>query len=149
MELDDLVAETRPRRNVDLVGLVALLDLAGLQFLEAVEASLALGLAPLGVGSHPLELVLDGLLAGGFLLGFLGEAFFLGFQPLGIVALEGNAFAAVQLQDPAGHVVEKVAVVGDGHHGAAVVVQEALQPGHRFGIEVVGRLVQQQHVGVG
>ena len=36
--------------------------------------------------------------------------------------------------------------MGDGHDGAGVVVQEALQPGHGFGIQVVGRFVQQQHV---
>ena len=36
--------------------------------------------------------------------------------------------------------------MGDGHHCAFVVVQEALQPGHGFGIQVVGGFVQQQHV---
>jgi hypothetical protein len=36
--------------------------------------------------------------------------------------------------------------VGDGHDGAFEVVQEALQPGHGFRIQVVGRFVQQQHV---
>ena len=36
--------------------------------------------------------------------------------------------------------------MGDGDDGALVVVQEALQPGHGFRIQVVGRLVQQQHV---
>ncbi len=46
-------------------------------------------------------------------------------------------------------IVEEVAIVGDGHHGAGVFLQEALQPGHAFGIQVVGGLVQQQHVGVG
>ena len=50
--------------------------------------------------------------------------------------------AAVEFEDPAGHVVEEVTVVGNRHHGAVVVMQEALQPGHRLGIEVVGRLVQ-------
>ena len=37
--------------------------------------------------------------------------------------------------------------MGDGHHGARVLVQEALQPRHGLGVEVVGGLVQQQHVG--
>ncbi len=73
----------------------------------------------------------------------------LGLQPVGVVALVGNAAAPVQFQDPAGGVVEEIAVVGDGHHGAGEVVQEALQPGHALGVEVVGGLVQQDHVGVG
>ena len=37
--------------------------------------------------------------------------------------------------------------MGDGHDRARVVVQEALEPGDRLGVEVVGRLVEQQHVG--
>ena len=37
--------------------------------------------------------------------------------------------------------------MGNGYHGAGEVVQEVLQPGHRVGVQVVGRLVQQQHVG--
>src|SRR5690554_3367283 len=57
--------------------------------------------------------------------------------------------ATVQLQNPAGNVVEEITVVGDGHYGAGEVVQEALQPGYRVGIQVVGRFVQQQHVGSG
>jgi hypothetical protein len=50
--LDDQVAEARTRRDVDLVGLVAALELLGLQFLEARQARLALGLAPLGVAER-------------------------------------------------------------------------------------------------
>ena len=34
----------------------------------------------------------------------------------------------------------------DGDNGAFVIVQEAFQPGDRFGIKVVGWFVQQQHV---
>lgn len=52
----------------------------------------------------------------------------------------------VQFEDPAGHVIQEVTVVGDRHHGAFEVVQEAFQPGHGLGVQVVGRFVQQQHV---
>ena len=55
---------------------------------------------------------------------------------------------AVQLQDPAGDIVEEVAVVGDRDHGAGVILEEALEPGDRFGIQVIGRLVQEQQVGL-
>ena len=37
--------------------------------------------------------------------------------------------------------------MGDDHHRAGIVLQEALQPGDRLGIEMVGRLVEQQQVG--
>ena len=91
----------------------------------------------------------DGLLARRFLFGFNFQALFLVFQPLAVIALKRNALAAVQFQNPAGHVVQEVAVVGDGNHCAGVVVQEAFQPGYRFGIQMVGGLVQQQHVRAG
>ena len=59
----------------------------------------------------------------------------------------GNAGAAIELEDPAGDVVEEVAVVRDGDDGARIVLEEALEPGDRLGVEVVGRLVEQQQVG--
>jgi hypothetical protein len=66
-----------------------------------------------------------------------------------VVALVGDAAAAVEFEDPAGGVVEEVTVVGDRDHGAGEVLEEALEPAHRLGVEVVGRLVEQQHVGLG
>ncbi len=39
--------------------------------------------------------------------------------------------------------------MGDRYHGAREVMEEALQPGHRVGVQVVGRFVQQQHVRCG
>ena len=36
--------------------------------------------------------------------------------------------------------------MGDGDDGARVVLEEALQPGDRLGVEMVGRLVEQQQV---
>ena len=56
--------------------------------------------------------------------------------------------AAIQFENPAGHVVEEVAVVGDDEDGARIIVQMVFQPGHRFGVEVVGRLVEQQKLGL-
>ncbi|CQR22754.1 Uncharacterised protein [Yersinia enterocolitica] len=36
--------------------------------------------------------------------------------------------------------------MGDSDHCAFVIMQEALQPSYGFGIQVVGRFIQQQHV---
>ena len=55
---------------------------------------------------------------------------------------------AVELEDPLRDVVEEVAVVGDRDDGARVLLEEALEPVDRLGVEVVGRLVEQQQVGV-
>ncbi|MNX62780.1 hypothetical protein D3C86_937570 [compost metagenome] len=144
--LDHLVAETGSGRNEQLVGLVAFLVVVGVELLEASHTGLGLGLTAFRVLTHPLQLLLDGLATGRFRAGFLSQTGVLLLQPGGVVAFPGDTLAAVQLQDPARHVVEEVAIVGDGDDCALVVVQEALQPGHGFRIQVVGRLVQQQHV---
>jgi len=97
----------------------------------------------------PLQLALEGLLALALGLLLLLEAGALLVQPRRVVPLPRNALAAVQLQDPAGHVVQEVAVVGDGDNGARVPLQVVFQPGHRLGVEVVRGLVQEQDVGPG
>ena len=80
------------------------------------------------------------------LLLFLREPLLLLLQPGRVVAFPWNAVAAIELEDPAGDVVEEVAIVRDGDDGARVVLEEALEPGDRFGVEMVGRLVEQQQV---
>ena len=79
---------------------------------------------------------------------FLRQAVPLLRQPRGVVALPRNALAAIQLVDPAGDVVEEVAVVRHRHHRARVLLEEALEPVHRLGVEVVRGLVEQQQVRV-
>ena len=78
--------------------------------------------------------------------GFLFQPLGLLLQPCRVVALVRDAAAAVDFQDPAGDVVEEVAVVGDDQDRALVLDQVLLQPANRLGVEVVGGLVQQQHL---
>ena len=61
----------------------------------------------------------------------------------------GMPRAAVELEDPAGDVVEEVAIVGDRDDRALVLGEVALEPVDGLGVEVVGRLVEQQQVGRG
>ena len=82
----------------------------------------------------------------GVFAAFLLEPLLLLLQPGRIVALVGNALAAVEFENPAGDVVEEVAVVGDDQDGAGIVAQVTFEPGHGFGIEMVGRFVQQQQL---
>ena len=56
--------------------------------------------------------------------------------------------AAVEFQNPFGSVVQEVAVVRYRNDCAGEAHQELFQPFHRFRIQVVGRLVQQQHIGL-
>ena len=54
----------------------------------------------------------------------------------------------VELENPAGDVVEEVAVVGDDQYGARIIAQVAFQPVHTLRVEMVGRFVEQQQIGL-
>ena len=142
-----LLAEARARRDVDLDLVELDVALFGDQLLVAGQARLGLRAFALGVGAHPFELGGDRALAALFRALFLGHARLLLLEPARVVALVGDALAAVELEDPAGDVVEEVAVVRDGDDRALVLGQVLLQPRDRLGVEVVGGLVQQQQVG--
>ena len=55
----------------------------------------------------------------------------------------------VEVGDVRAHLVQEVAVVADDDHRGVVVVQRPLEPADRVDVEVVGGLVEQQHVGLG
>src|SRR3546814_2102116 len=94
--------------------------------------------------TDPLQLLLDRLLAALFLALFLLHALGLAFKPFGVVALEGNASTAVQLQHPAHYIVQDVAVVGDETDVARIIDQMLFKPLHAFGVHMVGRFVHPQ-----
>src|SRR5690606_18301425 len=133
----------------DFVGFVALLIFDVAQLFKAGQAGLALGLATLRGLANPFDFLLEGLGAGvfGLLLGF--HALALGVHPVGVIALVRVASSSVEFENPLGGVVQEVAIVGDGHHCAGEAAEELLQPIDRFGVQVVGGLVEQQHVGLG
>src|SRR6266545_1727600 len=79
----------------------------------------------------------------------LRESCLLLLEPRRVVAPERDPLAAVELEDPAGDVIEEVPVVRDGDDGALVGLEEALEPGDRLGVEVVRRLIEQEQVGRG
>jgi hypothetical protein len=118
----------------------------GHQVVVGGDAGLALALAGPGGEPDPLQLPLQGPLAGLVRLLLPGQPVLLLLEPRGVVPLPGDAGPPVQLEDPTGHIVEEVAVVGDRHHGAGILLEGSFQPGHRLGIEVVGGLVQEQQV---
>ncbi len=146
VRLDHDVSEPRTRRDVDLDAVELHLLLVGEELLVGGEAGLRLRVPRTRAHPNPLELAGERAAAGRLLLLLDGEPRLLLLEPRGVVALEGDPAAAVELEDPAGDVVEEVAVVGDGDHGALVVGEEALEPGDRLGVEVVRGLVEQQQV---
>ena len=68
-------------------------------------------------------------------------------EPGGIIALPRDAPAPVEFENPARHIVQEIAIVGDGHDGARVFREKALEPGHRLGVEMIRRLIEKEHVG--
>lgn len=64
------------------------------------------------------------------------------------IALEPFDMAvAFEGQHVGGEAVEEHAVVGDDHGAAGKVLQRLFERGEGFGVEIVGRLVEQQDVG--
>ena len=148
-ELDHFLAQAVRHGDEDFVGFVALLVFEVAQLFKTGQAGLALGLARFGVLAGPFQLFLQGFGAGLFTLLLCLQARLLLLQPVAVIAFVRNTRAAVHFQNPLGGVVQEVAVMGNGHHSARVALQKLLQPVHRFGVQVVGRLVEQEHVGLG
>ena len=82
-----------------------------------------------------------------FFRAFLVQALFLHGEKRRIIAFVRNALAAIEFQNPARHIVEEVAIVGDEDDAAFIFAQRVLQPLHRLRVEMVGRLVEQENVG--
>ena len=118
------------------------------QLVERLDARLGLGLARLGALPDPLELVADRLLAALVLALFLLEALGLLLEIGRIIALVDEVFAAIELEDPVDDIVEEVAVVGDEDDVAGIVDEMLFEPLDALGVEMVGRLVEQQDVGL-
>ena len=148
--LDHEVAEPRAGRDRDLQLVLALLGRFGFgdELVVRVDARLALGLARTRREAHPFELAGERAPPRLVDLLLLREPLLLLLEPARVVALPRDAVAAVELEDPARDVVEEVAVVGHRDDGAVVLVQVTLEPRDRLGVEVVGRLVEQQQVGL-
>ena len=77
-------------------------------------------------------------------------------QPLAPLPLELRIAAAIerelarlQRQNVPDRVVEQVAVVADDDHGLRIAGEVVLQPQRAFEVEIVGRLVEQQQIGLG
>ncbi len=118
--VDHPVAEPGAGRDGELEPVGPPLGRLGLghQVVEGGDPGLPLGLAGPRRHADPLELAGQRLLAGPVGLLLPGQPGLLLLQPRRVVALPGDPRPPVELEDPAGHVVEEVPVVGDGHDRA-------------------------------
>ena len=148
--LDDEIAEPRAGRDrqEQLVGAPLGRIRLREQRLVRSEPRLALGLPRAGRHAHPLELGGERSPAGLVDLLLEREPLLLLLEPRRVVAFPRDPMTPVELEDPAGHVVEEVAIVRDRDDRAGVLLQEVLEPRNRLRVEVVGGLVEQQQIGV-
>ncbi|MDF2799281.1 MAG: hypothetical protein K0R85_2025 [Devosia sp.] len=102
----------------------------------------------LGGLAHPFAFALEHLGARLVFALFLGEALGLGGEVSRVIAFIRHAAATIELKDPAGDIVEEVAIVGDDQNRPGEFTQVALEPGGGFGIQMVGGFVEQQQVGL-
>ena len=116
--------------------------------LEGADPPLVAGAAGLDALADP-RLLLGQLLVEEVPLAGLGrEQLLAPLQEGGVVARPVGEAAAIELDDPGGQPFQEDPVVGDEDDRAAVAQQERLQPADRLDVEVVGRLVQEQDVGI-
>ena len=99
VEFDDVVAEPFGDGNDDLRRGRRLVVLLGDEIVIALDTRLGFRLPRLGAGGDPLAFRLDGALARLILAAFLLQALLLLLEPAGIIALVGNAAAAIQLRE--------------------------------------------------
>ena len=96
--------------------------------------------------THPFQLTFERFtaFAGRFFLHGHAGSFLL--QPRSVISFPWNTFATIEFKNPTRYIVQKVTVVRNGNYSSCVLLQVMLQPFHRFGIEVVGRFVEQQNI---
>ena len=78
---------------------------------------------------------------------FLTAAFALD-RVVRVIAVVKIAGAVVNLDHAVAALVDEPAVMRDNEHRTAVILEVIAQPVHRIHVKVVGRLIQQQHIGL-
>ena len=53
---------------------------------------------------------------------------------------------AIEFENPLGHIVKEVTIMGDRDHRARVLLKVLLKPLHTFRVKVVGWLIQEQQI---
>ncbi len=150
LEVDHLLAGGLRigRRHLHVAAEVASLGAFHAQRLQRTHAALVAGTPGLDALADPHFLLCQLLVEQRIGLGFGMQAFLAPAQVVVVVAGPVGQRAAVDFDDARGQRAQEAAVVGDEDDAAGELLEEAFQPADRFDVEVVGGLVQQQHVGL-
>ena len=150
----------RHSRAVEFLGLlepdIGVLPRRGLDFLDLdlLQQSFARSRLPRlgGVGREaPHEFLQVGdLIAGLGIRGFHALArLHRGQHKIIVVAGIDLELLIIQVGDMRAHLIEEMTVMTDDNHGGFIVIERAFKPTNRMDIQIVGRLIEQQHVGPG
>ncbi|MCG3162568.1 MAG: hypothetical protein JMDDDDMK_03847 [Acidobacteria bacterium] len=118
------------------------------QFVGAINSGFGFRRARFRAAPQPFKLAPGELLQ---LLRFDGLPLFLFllfFQIVAVISREGLRAPAINFEDAVCDSVEKVPVVSDEQQRAFEFGQVTFEPFDRFGVEMIGRLVQNQQVGL-
>ena len=139
-------AKTRTVRDEYLQLLLTFLLLLTEHLLVSIQTSLALSLTSLRSHVRPFQLTLQCLATLRSLLLLLHHSRSLLLQPRRVVAMPRNTLTTVQLQNPFAHIIQEVAVVSHSDNRTLILLQVLLQPVDALRIQMVRRLIQQQHI---
>ena len=145
-QFDDDIAQIGRRRDEQVHFALFGRRFHAVDFVKLVESAARFGSAGFDAGAHPFELLAQESLAAAF--GLAGDllADRLRFEERGVVAGVGKRAPLVDLDDPRGDDVEEVAIVSHEDHRTGKAFEIIFQPADRLGVEVVGRLVEQQQI---
>ncbi len=119
-----------------------------LEFVEGLLAVARLGAAGAGHSAHPVKLFAVKVVGAGNVGILCGDALSAFVEIVLVVAGVGIEVFAVEFKDRLAHVVEEVAVVRHHEQSLRGTLQIALEPFYHGEVEVVGRLVKHEQVGL-
>ena len=150
VELHDVIAGARWLHEIELDNFALLGRLHALDLVELLHAGLHLR----GVARAGLEARDEGFFFGQhrLLTRILRLLMKLGDRALLQVEIEvarvRREVAAIDLDDLRHEAIEKLAIVGGHHERALEVAQEVLEPEDRLDVEMVGGLIEEEHIGL-
>ena len=116
------------------------------QHMEALDSVLGLGASRPNTTPDPLQFLPIERAVFPFLRLGICLTLCLLFQIGAVVSVVGEETATVNLHDFPGDAVQEIPVVGDHDNCATILLQLLFQQLYGFVVDVVGRLVQQQHI---
>ena len=144
---DYRIAQSRPVGDYNLCHGDFLGSSQAQQLFISIKTRPALCLTGLVAHPYPLKLLLQAPLTHTLLFFLLSHPGGLLIQPGTVISFPRNSMRPVYFQNPFDHIVKEIPVVSDKNDRSLVLPQMTFEPGYRFSIQVVCRLIEQKKVG--